>query len=214
MGAALDQNQIPMPGAAAHLVRSLLVLALVKAPLAAYVPRFESEAVPVRSAAVFAAFQCEELSDGSRWLRADLSVDCDSGTHSAFQAYAGLMVLLYPIGTPLYYLYLLRRNRAALERLEANQTNRIKLIERARATRDYASGRVARDQRQVPWLIAEEERSNLAARELDELRRKLAALRASAGQPPPQAVVTAADDAASDAVGEAPEPTPPEGLPE
>ena len=32
MGAALDQNQIPMPGAAAHLVRSLLVLALVKAP--------------------------------------------------------------------------------------------------------------------------------------------------------------------------------------
>ena len=50
-----------MPGAAAHLVRSLLVLALVKAPLAAYVPRFESEAVPVRPAAVFAAFARGEM---------------------------------------------------------------------------------------------------------------------------------------------------------
>ena len=33
---------------------------------------------PSTSAAVFATFQCEELSDSTRWLRADLSVDCDS----------------------------------------------------------------------------------------------------------------------------------------
>ena len=45
---------------------------------------------PSTSAAIFAAFQCEELSDGSRWLRADLSVDCDSGTHSLFQYYEGM----------------------------------------------------------------------------------------------------------------------------
>ena len=35
-------------------------------------------------AAIFATFQCEELSDGTHWLRADLSVDCEGDLHTLF----------------------------------------------------------------------------------------------------------------------------------
>ena len=74
---------------------------------------------PGTSAAIFATFQCEDLSDGTRWLRADLSIDCDSTTHTGFSAYAAVMILVYPIGTPVLYYVLLRRNRAALDQLQA-----------------------------------------------------------------------------------------------
>ena len=74
---------------------------------------------PGTSAAIFATFQCEELSDGTRWLRADLSIDCDSTVHTGFSIYAALMILVYPIGTPALYYILLRRSRAALNQLQA-----------------------------------------------------------------------------------------------
>ena len=74
---------------------------------------------PGTSAAIFATFQCEELSDGTRWLRADLSIDCDSTVHVGFSIYAALMILVYPIGTPALYYVLLRRSRAALNQLQA-----------------------------------------------------------------------------------------------
>ena len=74
---------------------------------------------PSTSASIFATFQCEELSDGTRWLRADLSIDCDSTTHTGFSVYAALMILVYPIGTPILYYVLLRRSRAALDQLQA-----------------------------------------------------------------------------------------------
>ena len=70
--------------------------------------------------AIFATFQCEELSDGTRWLRADLSIDCASTVHIGFSMYAALMILVYPIGTPAFYYVLLRRSRASLNQLQAS----------------------------------------------------------------------------------------------
>jgi len=125
---------------------------------------------PSTSAAVFATFQCEELSDGTRWLRADLSVDCASDFHTLFRYYAGLMVIVYPLGTPLFYLFLLRRNRARLDKLTVNQALRVQLINNARASGDYKSGRTSEDKRQVPWVISEEERSGLPVDVLKDLR--------------------------------------------
>ena len=125
---------------------------------------------PSTSAAIFATFQCEELSDGTRWLRADLSIDCRGDTHTLFRIYAGFMVLLYPLGTPLFYLFLLRRNRERLNRLRVNQALRIQLINNARASGDYESGHISKDKRQVPWLISEEERAKLPADVLKHLR--------------------------------------------
>ena len=125
---------------------------------------------PSTSAAIFATFQCEELSDGTRWLRADLSIDCSGDTHTLFRYYAGFMVLLYPLGTPLFYLFLLRRNRERLNKLMVNQALRIQLINNARASSDYQSGRISEDKRQVPWLISEEERARLSVDVLKDLR--------------------------------------------
>jgi hypothetical protein len=167
------------------LVRTLVLPALLLVALAAKAVRAPAKVAdffnglnflvlfliyPSTSAAVFAAFQCEELSDGTRWLRADLSVDCDGDFHTLFRYYAGLMVIVYPLGTPLFYLFLLRRNRARLDKLRVNQALRIQLINNARASGDYKSGRASEDKRQVPWVISAEERSGLSVNVLKDLR--------------------------------------------
>ena len=167
------------------LVRTLVLPALLSVALAAKVARAPAKVInmfntlnflvlfliyPSTSAAIFATFQCEELSDGTRWLRADLSIDCSGDTHTLFRVYAGFMVLLYPLGTPLFYLFLLRRNRERLNKLRVNQALRIQLINNARASGDYESGRISEDKRQVPWVISEEERSALSVDVLKELR--------------------------------------------
>ena len=125
---------------------------------------------PSTSAAIFATFQCKELSDGSSWLRADLSIDCTSPEHIGVQTYAVAMVVLYPIGTPLFYYFLLRRNRARLEELQANQTLRVQLLDKVRAEGDYKAARVSSGSRQVPWVISKKERAELPVGTLRKLR--------------------------------------------
>ena len=65
---------------------------------------------PSTSAKIFATFQCKDIGDGTRYLRSDLSIDCDSSAHVGMQVYAGLMVLIYPLGAPALYALLLFRN--------------------------------------------------------------------------------------------------------
>ena len=77
---------------------------------------------PSTSASIFATFQCEELSDGTRWLRADLSIDCDSRTHTGFSVYAALMILVYPIGTPILYFLVLFPKRHVLRKAVSERT--------------------------------------------------------------------------------------------
>ena len=77
-----------------------------------------------------------------------------SPTHSWFTWYAVGMALLYPFGTPLFYLYLLRSNKPALDRLRVNQALRVQLIEKHAAEDDYASSQVSRTSRFVPWVIS------------------------------------------------------------
>ena len=64
---------------------------------------------PSTSASIFGTFVCLELDDGTSWLRRDLSVSCDDDAYALIRLYAIVMVLVYPIGTPLIYYYLLRR---------------------------------------------------------------------------------------------------------
>lgn len=66
------------------------------------------------SALVFSAFACERLDDGFIYLRADYTIECDSPTHKAFQVYAGVMILVYPVGIPLAYAMVLYANRRVL----------------------------------------------------------------------------------------------------
>lgn len=66
------------------------------------------------SATIFQVFACETLSDAKSYLRADYRIECDSSKHQAFQVFAGCMILVYPLGIPLFYAYLLYTNRRVL----------------------------------------------------------------------------------------------------
>ena len=58
---------------------------------------------PSTSSKIFQAFMCEDFDDGTRYLKADYSIDCNSPEYSFCFAYSLLMILAYPIGTPLVY---------------------------------------------------------------------------------------------------------------
>ena len=66
------------------------------------------------SSMLFQMFACDGLDDGKRYLRADYTIDCDSQKHRAFQIYASLMMLVYPLGIPVVYAVLLFNNRRML----------------------------------------------------------------------------------------------------
>ena len=66
------------------------------------------------SSVVFQTFACEELDDGRVYLRADYRIECDSPRHKGFQAYAGIMAVLYAFGIPAFYSALLLRDRHVL----------------------------------------------------------------------------------------------------
>ncbi|CAM9126201.1 unnamed protein product [Ectocarpus sp. 6 AP-2014] len=67
------------------------------------------------SATVFQTFACEDLDNGKRYPRVDCRIECDSSEHQAFEVYAGIMILVYPVGIPLFYAYLLYKNRRVLK---------------------------------------------------------------------------------------------------
>ena len=66
------------------------------------------------SSAVLQMFDCKHLDDGNNYLRADYTILCDSVKHRALQVYAGVMVIIYPVGIPTLYSLLLFRNRSVL----------------------------------------------------------------------------------------------------
>ena len=66
------------------------------------------------SSTIFQMFDCEVLEDGKDYLCADYTIECDGPRHRALMIYAGVMILLYPLGIPAFFAYLLFRNRRVL----------------------------------------------------------------------------------------------------
>jgi lysylphosphatidylglycerol synthetase-like protein (DUF2156 family) len=67
----------------------------------------------VVSTTVLQTFACDLIDEVDKsWLRADYSILCTSATHRAYQAYAAVMIFVYPLGIPAFYSWLLYRNRA------------------------------------------------------------------------------------------------------
>ncbi|CAM9682647.1 unnamed protein product, partial [Laminaria digitata] len=66
------------------------------------------------SSILFKAYACEHLEDGKNYLRADYRIECDSSKHVGFQVYAGNMIVLYTVGIPVMYSYILFRDRDVL----------------------------------------------------------------------------------------------------
>lgn len=74
------------------------------------------------SSTVFQTFACETLDDDIEYLRADYRIHCTSAKHKFFQVYAGIMVLIYPVGIPLLYALLLFQHRNVLIQNSADKT--------------------------------------------------------------------------------------------
>jgi hypothetical protein len=72
---------------------------------------------PSISSTILRTFVCDEV-EGTFYLRADFSVTCfDSGWYPN-AAFAACMTLLYPIGIPAFFFYLLYKYRNPVDRLE------------------------------------------------------------------------------------------------
>lgn len=73
------------------------------------------------SSTVFSMFACEDLDDGGDYLRADYSIRCDSGKHRGLMVYAGVMILVYPVGIPALFAWLLYSNRDKLSNRKSDR---------------------------------------------------------------------------------------------
>ena len=72
---------------------------------------------PSISSTVLRSFVCDKV-EGIWYLRADFSVQCYDSSYNLHASFAGLMVLLYPIGIPFFFGYLLHKYRSPIDRLE------------------------------------------------------------------------------------------------
>lgn len=68
-------------------------------------------------------FACDDLEDGKRYLRADYRIECNSARHEAFEIYAAFMILVYPVGIPLFYAVLLFIHSDVLRNDSAREEN-------------------------------------------------------------------------------------------
>jgi Transient receptor potential (TRP) ion channel len=70
------------------------------------------------STAVFQTFSCDRVDENTavatRYLRADYSIQCDTAEHKLYKVYAAVMIIIYPIGIPVLYTWLLWRQRHKL----------------------------------------------------------------------------------------------------
>lgn len=67
------------------------------------------------SSAIFQPFACDDFDNGVSNLPVDHSLECYMAKYTLFRVYAGVMVVVYPLGVPFCYSVVLRRSRAALK---------------------------------------------------------------------------------------------------
>ena len=67
--------------------------------------------MPSVSTTLFGAFPCDTLDIGKRYLIVDYGIDCSSSAYKTYAIYSGLMVLVYPIGIPLVFWFLLIKKK-------------------------------------------------------------------------------------------------------
>ena len=71
--------------------------------------------LPTTSTAIFRTFHCQSFDNGyGNFLVSDLSINCDGAGHGGMIVFAVLMVLIYPVGMPMSFLYMLSKNREAI----------------------------------------------------------------------------------------------------
>ena len=61
---------------------------------------------------------CEDLDNGDSFLKLDYSIDCNGADQSSAVSYVMIMMLVYPVGVPAFYAYLMHRNSKELHHLK------------------------------------------------------------------------------------------------
>ena len=84
---------------------------------------------------IFQTFVCDPLDSGVTYLRADYDLVCWTTTHVNFTTYAGIMVLVYPVGIPAVFAWVLFINRDGIQRVEDN-TNGSRVHPESEAIKD------------------------------------------------------------------------------
>lgn len=82
---------------------------------------------------VFQTFVCETLDNEVTYLRADYSLACSASVHTAWKVYAGLMIVVYPIGIPAVFAWLLVSKRHDIAKVSAGDKS---ALERLQPMRD------------------------------------------------------------------------------
>ena len=81
------------------------------------------------SSMIFQTFDCDTLDDGRDYLRADYTIECDGSRHRAVMIYAGVMVLVYPVGIPACFAYLLfRKCRVLVDEADREDASSVRAI--------------------------------------------------------------------------------------
>jgi hypothetical protein len=85
------------------------------------------------STAVFQTYACDLVDDNDplkpKYLRADYSIQCGTAKHKAYKVYAAFMVIIYPLGIPALYAWLLWRNK---DKLNIKHESSIRMLSRHR----------------------------------------------------------------------------------
>ena len=76
---------------------------------------------PSASTAVFETFNCDDdFESGSSYLKADYRLECVGSDYDGYLGYTLLMILIYPIGIPLFYFVCLLSIRSLILGVESN----------------------------------------------------------------------------------------------
>jgi hypothetical protein len=83
------------------------------------------------STTVFQTFACDTIDDSAAdttsYLRADYSIQCGTAKHTLYRVYAGFMVIIYPLGIPALYAWLLWSNR---HKLSSSNESSVRMLNR------------------------------------------------------------------------------------
>ena len=77
---------------------------------------------PSVSSTILSSFVCRTFDDGSRWLRKDITINCDSPDRAGWIALGSIGIIIYVIGIPFVYLISLVRVRREINPKDPKQT--------------------------------------------------------------------------------------------
>ena len=70
---------------------------------------------------IFRIFQCIDVGDKKQYLKADMTIQCNTGNHLTWVNIAMVFVFLYVIGIPLYSFYMLWTNKKHLHDVKSKK---------------------------------------------------------------------------------------------